>query len=112
MKTKKLIQMFLLVLALALVCCGSAFAAGNGNVAGAVEQTWQDAAAQIRTVVDDVVFPALDMVLAIAFFAKVAMAYFDYKQRGQIEWTGPVILFACLVFTLTAPLYIWGIIGI
>jgi hypothetical protein len=52
------------------------------------------------------------MVLAIAFFAKIAMAYFDYKQRGQIEWTGPVILFACLVFTLTAPLYIWGIIGI
>jgi hypothetical protein len=87
-------------------------AAGSGDVASAVEQTWQDAATQIKTVVDDVVFPALDMILVVAFFAKIAMAYFDYKQRGQFEWTGPVILFACLVFTLTAPLYIWGIIGI
>ena len=30
----------------------------------------------------------------------------------QFEWTAPAILFACLVFTLTAPLYIWQIIGI
>jgi hypothetical protein len=52
------------------------------------------------------------MVLAIAFFTKLGMAYFDYKKHGQFEWTGPVILFACLVFTLTAPNYIWGIIGI
>jgi hypothetical protein len=31
---------------------------------------------------------------------------------GLFEWTAPAILFACLVFTLTAPLYIWQIIGI
>ena len=43
---------------------------------------------------------------------KEGMAYFDYRKHGQFEWTGPVILFACLVFTLTAPNYIWGIIGI
>ena len=40
------------------------------------------------------------------------MAYFDYRQRNQFEWAGPVILFACLVFTLTAPLYIWTIVGV
>ncbi len=57
-------------------------------------------------------FPALDMILAIAFFGKTALAYFDYKKHGQFEWTGPVILFACLVLTLTAPTYIWTIIGI
>ena len=62
--------------------------------------------------VDSVVFPALDMVLTIAFFGKVAMSYFDYKKHGQFEWTGPVILFACLVFTLTAPLYVWKIVGL
>ena len=83
-----------------------------GDVASAVESTWQDAAAQIKTVMDNVVFPALDMILAIAFFTKLGMAYFDYRKHGQFEWTGPVILFACLVFTLTAPLYIWGIIGL
>lgn len=108
-KCKKL----LCVLAAALMICllsTTAFAAGD--VASAVESTWKDAAAQIKTVVDNVVFPALDMILAIAFFTKLGMAYFDYRKHGQFEWTGPVILFACLVFTLTAPLYIWGIIGI
>ena len=40
------------------------------------------------------------------------MCYFDYRKHGQFEWTGPAILFACLVFTLTAPTYIWSIIGL
>ena len=74
--------------------------------------TWKDAAGQIKTVVNNVVFPALDMILAIAFFGKTGLAYFDYKKHGQFEWTGPVILFACLILTLIAPNYIWTIIGI
>lgn len=111
MKHKKIVRTLLLALTLSLLCCAPAFAA-SGDVAGAVEQTWTAAAGQIKTVVDNVVFPALDMVLAIAFFCKLGMAYFDYRKHGQFEWAGPVILFACLVFTLTAPLYIWTIIGI
>ena len=77
-----------------------------------VEQTWTEAAKQIKSVVEKVVFPALDMILAIAFFVKLGGAYFDYRQRGQFEWTGPAILFACLIFSLIAPKYIWNIIGI
>ena len=103
MKRKRIFQMFFVVLALALCLCVPAFVAG-GDVAGAVEQTWTDASSQIKTVVDNVVFPALSMVLA--------MAYFDYRKHGQFEWAGPVILFVCLVFVLLAPNYIWGIIGI
>ena len=110
MKRKRIFQMFFVVLALALCLCVPAFAAG-GDVAGAVEQTWTDASSQIKTVVDNVVFPALSMVLAIAFFAKLAMAYFDYRKHGQFEWTAPAILFACLIFTLTAPTYVWTILG-
>ena len=52
------------------------------------------------------------MVLAIAFFVKLGTAYFDYRKSGQFEWIAPAILFACLVFTLTAPTYIWGIVGL
>ncbi len=107
---------FLPVLALALLFCGvsagSALAAGSGDVAGAVEGTWQIAAGQIKTVVNNVVFPAIDMILAVFFFAKLGTAYFDYRKSGQFEWTAPAILFACLVFTLTAPLYVWQIIGV
>ena len=100
----------LALLLLTVLCCTSALAAG-GDVAGAVEQTWTEAAKQIKAVVDSVVFPALSMVLAIAFFVKLALTYFEYRKHGQFEWTGPAILFVCLIFVLLAPNYIWGIIG-
>jgi len=90
----------------------TAFAAATGDVAGAIEGTWNDASDQIKTVVNKVVFPAIDLVLAVFFFAKMGTAYFDYRKSGQFEWAAPSILFACLVFTMTAPLYIWQILGI
>jgi hypothetical protein len=86
----------------------TAFAAGD--VAGAIEQTWNTAKTQIQTVVNNVVFPVVDMILAILFFVKLGTAYFDYRKHGQFEFTAPAILFACLIFTLTAPLYIWSIL--
>lgn len=113
MKTVKRIMLMLSITA--LLCCllsVAAFAAGSGDVAGAVESTWTAASSQIKSVVNKVVFPAIDMILAIFFFAKLGTAYFDYRKTGQFEWTAPAILFACLVFTLTAPLYIWTIIGV
>ena len=87
----------------------TAFAAGD--VAGAIEDTWTAAQSQVKTVVNNVVFPVVDMILAILFFVKLGTAYFDYRKHGQFEFAAPCILFACLVFTLTAPLYIWNIIG-
>lgn len=85
--------------------------AETGDVAGAVEATWNAAKVQIKTVVNNVIFPVIDLVLAVCFFAKVGLSYMDYRKHGQFEWTPTAILFATLVFTLTAPLYIWGIIG-
>ena len=84
----------------------------NGDVAGAIEQTWDSAKGQIKQVVNNVVFPVIDLVLAVCFFAKVATAYMDYRKHGQFEFTAPAILFGTLVFSLTAPLYIWKIIGL
>ena len=111
MKQKKIMVLLLALLLLTALCCTSAFAA-NGDVASAVEETWKEAAKQIKSVVETVVFPALNMILAIAFFVKLGSAYFDYRQRGQFEWVGPAILLACLIFSLSAPKYIWNIIGI
>ena len=88
-----------------------AAASSGGDIAGAVEETWGSAKEQIKRVVNNVIFPVVDMILAILFFVKLGTAYFDYRKHGQFEFTAPCILFACLVFTLTAPLYIWKIIG-
>jgi len=82
-----------------------------GDVAGAIENTWTTARTQIKTVVNNVVFPILDLILAVFLFIKLGSAYFDYRKSGQFEWTAPAILFACLIFVLTAPTYIWGILG-
>lgn len=84
----------------------------DGDVAGAIEGTWKSASGQIKQVVNNVVFPIIDLVLAVFFFAKLSLAYFDYRKSGHFEWAAPAILFACLVFMLTAPMYIWTIINI
>ena len=105
---------FLSILAVAVVLTAalSIPAAATGDVAGAVQSTWTAAQSQIKTVVNNVVFPVIDVILAVMFFVKLSTAYFDYRKHGQFEFAAPAILFACLVFTLTAPLYIWGVVGI
>ena len=109
---KRLIVMLVVVLAMTCLMATTAFAAGTGDVAGAVESTWSTVSTQIKSVVENVVFPAIDLILAVFFFAKLGTAYFEYRKSGQFEWAAPAILFACLVFTLTAPMYLWSIIGI
>ena len=117
MKKKwKVLLCVVLVMMVTCLCSFSAVAASAdtgvaGDVAGAVENTWNDAQGQIKQVVNNVIFPIVDMILAILFFVKLGTAYFDYRKHGQFEFVTPAILFACLVFTLTAPLYIWDILG-
>jgi len=112
LKLKRIIVILNIVSLLIFLFEMTALAAGSGDVAGAVESTWNDASSQIKTVVNKVVFPAIDLILAVFFFAKLGTTYFDYRKHGQFEFAAPAILFACLVFTLTCPLYIWGILGI
>lgn len=113
-KIIKMLSVTMIVLMVTMLCAVTAFAdpsSGGGDVASAIENTWTTASEQIKQVVDNVVFPIIDLILAVFFFAKLGLAYFDYRKSGHFEWTAPAILFACLVFTLTAPMYIWGIIG-
>lgn len=75
-KTTKIIFMVILMIAAMSVMSISAFA-DAGNVAGAIEGTWKSASGQIKTVVNNVVFPIIDVILAVFFFAKLGLAYFD-----------------------------------
>ena len=108
MKKKICIQGAVVALMTALMTV-PALAAPTGDVSGV---TWQSAATQIKTVVNSVVFPALDMILVVLLFVKIASAYMDYRKHGQMEWAPIAILFAGLIFSLTAPTYIWTILGI
>ncbi len=106
---KKIIAIAVAALLLVLMAFSAFASAGGGNVSGVIRQTWQSANTQIKDVVNNVVFPALSLVLVVAFFVKVATAYFDYRKHGQFEWEPPAILFVCLIFSLLAPQFIWQV---
>ena len=107
-KTLRILVCIAVMTIMMTVVAVPAFAAGD--VAGAIENTWKTEQTQIKAVVNNVVFPVVDMILAILFFVKVGTSYFEYRKHGQFEFAAPCILFACLIFTLTAPLYIWTIL--
>ncbi|MGM9669474.1 MAG: DUF3852 domain-containing protein [Faecousia sp.] len=109
---KKLIRTLTIVgvmVLLVAIMAMPAFAA-SGDVSGAIEGTWTAAKGQVQTIVNNVVFPVIDMILAILLFVKIATSYMEYRKHGQFEFTAPAILFACLLFSLTAPSYIWSIL--
>ena len=108
----RILTMSILVMILVVSMAIPAFATGTGtgNVSGAIQGTWNAAQGQVKDIVNNVVFPVIDMILAILFFVKIATAYMDYRKHGQFEFTAPAILFACLLFSLTAPSYIWTIL--
>lgn len=83
---KRMILMLAVALLMIAVMSVTAFAA-EGDVAGAVEDTWIAARGQIKSVVNKVIFPVIDLVLAVLFFIKVATAYLDYRKHGQFEWS-------------------------
>lgn len=74
-KTMRILLCAVMVAVMFTVSAVPAFAAGD--VAGVIENTWNTAKAQIETVVNNVVFPVIDMILAILFFVKLGTAYFD-----------------------------------
>lgn len=106
---RKIVLFVIAGLFLSVTLAVPAFA--DGDVAGAVEETWIVARDQIRSVTDKVIFPVIDVILAILFFVKIATAYLDYRKHGQFDYVPPAILFACLVFSLTCPLYLWKMLG-
>ncbi len=100
-----------LILILNTLIYKSLFIVGSGDVSSVIQETWKNAEGQIKSVVNNVIFPALSIILAVFFFVKLGSAYFDYKRnQDRFEWTAPAILFVALIFSLTAPTYIWKLL--
>ncbi len=101
-----------LVILMLFINFKNVFAMSTGNVSNAIEGAWKDTATQVKVIVNNVVFPAVSLILAVLFFVKLAMTYTEYKKSNQIEYMGLIILFMGLIISLTAKNYIWGILGI
>lgn len=78
-KTKKKV-----IAAVASAVCFAAMltttAYASGDVAGAVTSTWNTARSQIVSVVNNVVFPCLDVILAVLLFVKIGAMYNGLPQ--------------------------------
>ena len=65
---------------LLLLLCLPAGAATS--VDAVIEQTWSSIRGQIQNVVNNVVFPAVDMILAVVFFVKLPIC-----SRPRATWS-------------------------
>ena len=57
---KKIFIVLITIAVMTSICSLTAFA--DGDVAGAVESTWTSAKSQIKSIVDNVVFPVIDVI--------------------------------------------------
>lgn len=112
-KYQKVLLITITIIVIAIIFAPTVFAAPDSSqVSTAIESTWKTAAQQIKTVTNNVIFPIVDCVLAILLFVKLAVCYFDFKKHGEFDFAPIAILFFGLVFAITAPSYIWNILGI
>ena len=77
MKKKSLRIILSLTICVLLVTMFSATALAAGDVSGAIEGTWNAAKSQVQTVVNNVIFPVIDMILAILLFVTLTASMFD-----------------------------------
>jgi hypothetical protein len=114
-KTKRIIILTAMLTVVCSIFTVTAFAATtNTDVGGNLQSAFQTyLQPQIIKIVNGVVLPIIDVVLAVYFLVKIVMAGVNYKKNpgGEFEWHVPAILFAGLVIALTASLWMWGIIG-
>lgn len=113
---KNVIAFLLLTFAMSLVFViptFPAYADTSTNVAGTVTNAFNTyMQPQIIGITNNVVLPICDVVLVVAIIVKFALCEINYKRNGgDFAWHALAILGGCLVFCLSAPHWVWTILG-
>ena len=122
MKNQKIYRLLycslLLVLAVSLLtlpalAAGVDATAGDtaGDIAGAVEGIWENVSGQLKSICNNVVFPALSWVCGIGFIFALVVSIVNYKKHHTVEVGWSIALLIGLIVSLTAPAWIWTLIG-
>ena len=98
-KTTKILLSAAMVTLLVAASAMPAFAAGD--VAGAIEQTWTQAQTQIKTVVNNVVFPAVSYTHLTV--SSVSGGALPSPLKSASVWALPTMTFCPLPSRMTAP---------
>jgi len=86
----------------------------KNDVAGTLQDTFDNyIKPQIIKFVEGVMLPVIDVILVVSFVFNIVMAGVNYKKNpgGEFEWRIPALLFLGLVISISATLWMWGIIG-
>lgn len=117
MKKQKINRLFhrtsLLALSAALLALPTRAAeSSSGDVAGAVSTVWSNALGQIKSICNDVVFPACAVICAVGFVITAIVQIVNYRKNHTIELWGPIAFIIGLLFSLSASLWVWGLAGV
>lgn len=105
-KLKKIISFVTLTLAAMLM----SIPCSADTVSGTLTSIWGDIKGEVKTIANNIVFPACDVILAVLVIVFAVKAAINYRKGQDVELTGVIICVIILIFTLTAPLYIWNVL--
>lgn len=83
----------------------------SGDIAGVVSGIWKDASGQVKTICNEVVFPAFSVCCGILFVVAGIIAIVNYKKHHTIEVGWVIALLVGLLVSLTAPTWVWTLVG-
>ena len=85
--------------------------AASGDVAGAIKGIWDDASGQVKSICNDVVFPACAWICGIGFAVVVIVSIVKYNKHKTLEIGWPIALIFGLLASLTANTWVWALVG-
>lgn len=109
---KRVAKWFCIVCLFTMLLCPTAYAAGT-DVAGSTTTAFNTyMKPQIKEFTNGIILPLADVIVLIILIVKSILAYSSYRTNGgRFEWHLLAILLGCLIFGLSAPFWVWGIIG-
>ena len=66
---------------------------------------------QFMSIVNGVVMPTIWGILIVALIVKGVFVWKDFHNGGGLHLTGVIVLFFSLVIAVSAPFWMWGVIG-
>lgn len=81
------------------------------TISGALESAFNDNVKPEIKAVGNIVIGIGAAIILIQLIRKIIFAWQDYKHEREINWQVLVALLICLVLAITAPTWMWGIIG-
>lgn len=81
-KKVKIIICLMIVLIMLVLTMKQSYVAGD--VSSVIQQAWKQMESQIKNIVNNVVFPVIDIILAVFFFAKLAMDILITENKDSL----------------------------